>query len=64
MMASTQWLRTDDTIDVKSYDDVQLVDLSDEDCRFYKLASIYTVLKYINRMFPRTLITAHTQIAA
>ena len=60
MMASMQWLWTDDTTDVESYDDVQLVNLSDEDCKFYILASIYTVLKYTNRMFPRTLITAHT----
>ena len=36
MMASVQWLQTDDTIDVKSYDDVQLVDLSDEDCRYIR----------------------------
>ena len=34
MVASTHRLQVDDTIDINSYDDVQLVDLSDEDCKF------------------------------
>ena len=34
MMASMHWLYMDEAVDVKSYDDVQLVGLSDEDCKF------------------------------
>ena len=35
MMASMHRLQVDNTIDINSYDDVQLVDLSDEDCKFW-----------------------------
>ena len=34
MMASMHRLQVDNTIDIESYDDIQLVDLSDEDCKF------------------------------
>ena len=33
-MDSTHQLRMDEAVDVQSYDDVQLVDLSDDDCKF------------------------------
>ena len=34
MMDSTHQLCMDEAVDVQSYDDVQLVDLSDDDCKF------------------------------
>ena len=34
MMNSTHRLHMDEAVDVQSYDDVQLVDLLDEDCKF------------------------------
>ena len=38
MMASMHRLQVDNTIDIKSYDDAQLVDLSDEDCKFWYIS--------------------------
>ena len=52
MMASTHWLRMDNALDVDNFDEVQLVDLSDEsDCKFMLfIPSFYIVLKYMNRV--------------
>ena len=42
----------DNTLDVDNFDEVQLVDLSDEsDCKFMLfIPSFYIVLKYMNRV--------------
>ena len=38
MMDSTHQLCMDEAVDVQSYDDVQLVDLSDDDCKFWYIS--------------------------
>ena len=38
MMNSTHRLHMDEAVDVQSYDDVQLVDLLDEDCKFWYIS--------------------------
>ena len=37
-MASMHQLWVDDTIDIESYDDIQLVDPLDEDCKFWYIS--------------------------
>ena len=61
MTASMHWLGIDNTMDIDNFDDVQLVDLSDEDC---KLKLFITIILHCTEIYEQSVLwnTTHTHI--
>ena len=53
MMASMHWVGIDDTVDIDNFDDVQLVDLSDEDC---KLNVFITIILHCTEIYEQSVL--------